>query len=131
MYVVNYTRPNASFVVNLFAWYSFPLHVDVGIESSIYFIILEAQRIWIVLLNISFCWLECMTLRIYSLKQAIIATSYNHAKNLALPEARQTSVWLRFAIQHVRETCGLCKKILHWQSNVKIIIMHVLPCWKH
>jgi len=42
-----------------------------------------------------------------SVKQTITTTSSNHAKILALHEASRECVWLRFIIQHVRQTCGL------------------------
>lgn len=35
------------------------------------------------------------------------ATSSNHVKLLAIHEARRECVWLRFAIQHIRQSCGL------------------------
>jgi len=40
-------------------------------------------------------------------KQTIITTSSNHAKNLALHEASHECVWLRSIIQHAQQTCGV------------------------
>ena len=42
-----------------------------------------------------------------SVKQTMVATSSNHSEILAMHEASRECVWLRFVIQHIRESCGL------------------------
>ena len=37
----------------------------------------------------------------------MVATSSNHSKILAMPEASRECVWLRSMIQHILESCGL------------------------
>ena len=37
----------------------------------------------------------------------MVATSPNHSEILAMHEASRECVWLRFMIQHIRESCGL------------------------
>jgi len=40
-------------------------------------------------------------------KQSMVATSSNHSEILAIHEASRECIWLRFMIQHIRESCGL------------------------
>jgi len=42
-----------------------------------------------------------------SVKQSIIATLSNHFEILTIHEANHECIWLRFMIQHIRESCGL------------------------
>ena len=42
-----------------------------------------------------------------SQKQILIATFFNHVEVIALHEANQERVWLRFVTQHMHTTCGL------------------------
>ena len=40
-----------------------------------------------------------------SVKQTMVATSFNHLEILAMHEASRECVWLRSMIQHIRESC--------------------------
>ena len=42
-----------------------------------------------------------------SVKQTTVVTSYNHSERLAMHEASGQCVWLKFMIQHIRESFGL------------------------
>ena len=42
-----------------------------------------------------------------SVKQTLVATSFNHAKFLAIHEASRECVWLRSITQVIQEVCGL------------------------
>jgi len=41
------------------------------------------------------------------IRQSMVATSSNPSKILAIHEANRECIWLRFTIQHIRESCGL------------------------
>ena len=40
-------------------------------------------------------------------KQTMVVISSNHSKILAIHKASRECIWLRFIIQHIRESCGL------------------------
>ena len=42
-----------------------------------------------------------------SIKQSFVATSFNHSKILALPEANRECIWLRSLISHIKSICNL------------------------
>ena len=133
MYLVNYTRPNIAFSVNLLARYSSAptirhwngikhilryLHgtSDIGL---FYYKAMEPQL---------FGYADArylsdphkarsqtgyiftygnIAISWRSVKQTMVATSSNHSKILAMHEASRECVWLRSMIQHIRESCGL------------------------
>ncbi|KAK4404141.1 hypothetical protein Sango_0782700 [Sesamum angolense] len=46
MYLANHTKPDVTFAVNLLARYSSAPREGIGMELSIYFVILEVRWIW-------------------------------------------------------------------------------------
>ena len=60
-----------------------------------------------------------------SVKQTIVATFSNHSEILAIHKASRECVWLRFMIQHIRESCGLSSiknnSIVLFEDNVACI----------
>ena len=133
MYLANYTRPDISFSVNLLARYSSAptkrhwngiKHVlrylrgtcDMGLfysktlEPQLFGYAdagylsdphkARSQTGYIFTYgNTAISW--------RSVKQTMVATSSNHSEILAMHEASRECVWLRFVIQHIRESCGL------------------------
>ena len=57
-----------------------------------------------------------------SVKQTMVATSFNYSKILAMHEASRECVWLRSMIQHIRKSCGLSsiknKPTVLYEDNV-------------
>ncbi|RVW79791.1 Retrovirus-related Pol polyprotein from transposon TNT 1-94 [Vitis vinifera] len=102
MYLVNCTRPDIVFSINLLARYSSaPTRRhwnDVGYLSDPHKG--KSQTGYVFNCNgTAISW--------RSVKQTMVATSSNHSEMLAIHEASRECIWLRSMIQHIRESCGL------------------------
>jgi len=133
MYLVNNTRPDITFSVNLLASYSSSptkrhwngvKHVlrylrgtiDIGLfysNKSNFDLVGYADAGYLsdphkARFQIGYLF-TCgeTTISWRSVKQTMTATSSNHAEILAIHEASRECVWLRSMTHHIRETCGL------------------------
>ncbi|XP_062075085.1 secreted RxLR effector protein 161-like [Humulus lupulus] len=133
MYIVNCTRPDIAFSINLLARYSSSLKYRhwKGIKHILCYLQGTIDK-WLFYSNkcgsqlIGYAGTEYLSdphkarsqtgyfftcgdtaISWRSTKKTLTATSSNHAEILAIHEASRECVWLRSMIQHIRGTCGL------------------------
>jgi hypothetical protein len=133
MYLVNCTRPDIAFVVNLLAWHSsaptkchwtgvkhilryvngirdlglfFPRNPDTNMIGYIDAGYLSyPHNGWS---HTGFVFLHGETAISWkSSKQILVSTSTNHSEIIALYEASCECVWLRRVINHIQQSCGI------------------------